>query len=58
MMVYVLLTYCVYVYAFQLPGNSDLKFFIIRHYYQDSIIDLIYKYIPLLCYSSVIHSQC
>ena len=50
-MIYLLLTY--YVYAFQLLSNFDLKFFIIRHYYQDSIIELIYKYIPLLCYSSV-----
>ena len=53
-MIYLLLTY----YAFQLLSNSDLKFFIIRHYYQDSIIELLYKYIPLLCYSFVIDSQC
>ena len=32
-MIYLLLTY----YAFQLLSNSDLKFFKIRHYYQDSI---------------------
>ena len=51
LIIYLLLTY--YVYAFELLSNSDWKFFIIRHYYEDSIIELIYKYITfallLLC---------
>ena len=48
-MIYLLLTDYVYVYAFQLLGNSDLKFFIIRYYYYRANIQVHTFALLLLC---------